>query len=256
MRWADDPVSDRQVVDFRWYYGEAGSGKSSGVWDEFGDEHVYAKNPRNKWWDGYDPSRHSVVLVDDFRPSVKDSAHDLTFDYLLRMCDIYPFISETKGGGLTMRPPVIIITSNHSLEHSFDAGQLPPLLRRFKQKEFIRVDGYGQQPARSVDGSPANSSVRAIIPVAVVPKPVKAKSTKPVIDTSYAGRSSYVKRVGLGGEPLAKRQRVVDTVDLTQDSDPEEDPEEFFLKTEEDLYLNDSVNPSSADTVIFDEADM
>lgn len=80
--------------------GPPGTGKSRWVLDTFPG--AYWKQ-RGEWWDGYD--RHKTVVMDDFYGWIK-------YDTLLRLCDRYPLLVETKGGQANFVAETIIITSN------------------------------------------------------------------------------------------------------------------------------------------------
>ena len=68
------------------YWGATGTGKSRKCREEYPD--AYWKT-RGNWWDGYDG--HEVVIIDEFYGW-------LPFDFMLRLCDRYPFTVEVKGG--------------------------------------------------------------------------------------------------------------------------------------------------------------
>ena len=60
---------------------------------------------RGTWFDNY--NNHETVIIDDFYGW-------LPFDTLLRMCDRYPMMVETKGGHVNFCPKTILITSNQA----------------------------------------------------------------------------------------------------------------------------------------------
>lgn len=131
--------ADHQVVppaqdtlDFHWYYGESGAGKSSTARKE--NPGAYIKNC-NKWWDGY--TDQQCAIIEDV--GKKDA--EWIGDFLKRWCDHHPFSAETKGATICIRPPRIICTSNYSLDQLFghDSNILEPLKRRFKIKHFSKL---------------------------------------------------------------------------------------------------------------------
>lgn len=69
------------------FWGPTGTGKSRRAWDEAGPD-AYPKDPRSKFWDGY--NGHSNVVLDEFRGAI-DVSH------LLRWFDRYPVLVEVKG---------------------------------------------------------------------------------------------------------------------------------------------------------------
>lgn len=84
------------------YWGPTGTGKSRTAWDQ-ASFNAYPKDPRTKFWDGY--QQHNNVVIDEFRGDI-DIAH------LLRWFDRYPVIVEIKGGATTLKAENIWITSN------------------------------------------------------------------------------------------------------------------------------------------------
>jgi len=104
-----------------WVTGPSGCGKSSWARHETGV--VYDKMG-NKWWDGY--QQEEVVILDDYEPLLHLGHH------LKIWADEYPFIGETKGGAVRMRPRLLVITSQYTIEESFeDAKTVEALKRRF-----------------------------------------------------------------------------------------------------------------------------
>lgn len=113
----------------RVYCGPTGLGKSKLAWEEAGLE-AYPKDPRSKWWDGYQGERN--VVLDEFRGDI-DIAH------ILRWLDRYPVLVETKGGSTALRAECIWITSNlhpRSWYPNLDQLTVDALLRRLEIKEF------------------------------------------------------------------------------------------------------------------------
>jgi len=105
-----------------WVHGETGSGKSSAVWDKCGHD-LYLKQC-SKWWCGFNMER--FVLIDDFMPSWTGKAA------LKNWADRYPFRCEYKGGSMVIRPEIIIVTSNYSIDNAgFEEADIAPLKRRF-----------------------------------------------------------------------------------------------------------------------------
>jgi len=108
-----------------WIMGNSGVGKSHSVWEKYNRDEVYLK-ARTKWWDGY--RGQEIVLVDDFDKynvklggDVKDWA------------DKWPFHAEKKGGSLNIRPRLVLVTSQYSIEDIWEDMQTRAALnRRFK----------------------------------------------------------------------------------------------------------------------------
>lgn len=90
-------------------WGPSGSGKSRRALSMGGsvDSQYWVSKPRAKfggvWWDGYEGQ--STIVIDEFYGWL---SRDLT----QRMCDRYPLMVETKGGGCNFLPRLIIFTSN------------------------------------------------------------------------------------------------------------------------------------------------
>jgi len=81
-------------------YGPTGTGKSRLCNEEFPG--CYWKQ-RGKWWDNY--ASQDVVVLDEFYGW-------LQWDVLLRLCDRYPLLVETKGGQMQFSSKTIVFTSN------------------------------------------------------------------------------------------------------------------------------------------------
>nr|QXP07730.1 MAG: replication associated protein [Arizlama virus] len=108
-----------------WLYGVAGCGKSKRAWDTY--PNAYRK-PCNKWWDGFDPRIHKVVIIDDF-----DEQHKVLCHHLKIWADRYPFILEVKGGAIGARPDIVVVTSNWAPSEIWsNPNDLEPIMRRFK----------------------------------------------------------------------------------------------------------------------------
>jgi len=84
------------------FWGRTETGKSRRAWDEAGLD-AYSKDPRSKFWDGYQNQR--FVVIDEFRGGI-DVSH------ILRWCDRYPVRVEVKGSSRPLLAEVIWITSN------------------------------------------------------------------------------------------------------------------------------------------------
>lgn len=129
------PPQDRTQLWNLWITGPSGAGKSSLVRKTFP---TFYSKPMNKWWDGY--QREDVVLLDDFDP---EHAKYLTY-YLKIWADHYAFNAEVKGGMLRMRPSVVIVTSQYSIDQCFDPNtnreSHDAVARRFKVVNIAHTD--------------------------------------------------------------------------------------------------------------------
>lgn len=87
-------------------WGPTGTGKSRYCLDKH--DGAYWKQ-RSNWWDGY--NNQQTVILDEFYGWIP-------YDLLLRLCDRYPLLLETKGGQVHCLSDTIILTSN-TLPHEW-----------------------------------------------------------------------------------------------------------------------------------------
>lgn len=81
-------------------YGPTGTGKSKYCRDTY--DSPYWKQ-RGKWWDNY--NQQETCILDEYYGW-------LQWDVLLRMCDRYPLMVETKGGQVQFTSKTVVFTSN------------------------------------------------------------------------------------------------------------------------------------------------
>ena len=115
-----------------WYFGPTGTGKSNHVREycELNKISFYTKSA-NKWWNDYDNSKE-LTLIEEVEPNMFPG-----FVHLMKVwADRYPFMAETKGGMIKIRPAEIAVTSNYHPRDCFDATNIGPILRRFYVWEF------------------------------------------------------------------------------------------------------------------------
>lgn len=88
----------------------------------------------NKWWVNY--KGQDNVLIEDF-----DKKHDGLIHFMKIWADRYPFPCETKGGGMDIRPRLIVVTSNWRPDEIWPDGEhdLEPILSRFT---VVHFNGY------------------------------------------------------------------------------------------------------------------
>lgn len=111
------------------FWGRTGTGKSRRAWEEAG-EGAYSKDPRSKFWDGYDDQQH--VVIDEFRGGI-DVSH------LLRWTDRYPVRVEVKGSSKPLVCTKLWITSNVPPQKWYpdlDEETLSAVMRRLIIEEF------------------------------------------------------------------------------------------------------------------------
>jgi hypothetical protein len=108
-----------------WIWGPTGTGKSHCVETRFPD--CYKKSMDDlKWFDGYD--NQDVVYLEDF-----DKYQVKWGGLLKRLADKWPMQASIKGTMKYIRPKVIIVTSNVTIEEIWsDSATVDPLIRRFK----------------------------------------------------------------------------------------------------------------------------
>lgn len=116
-----------------WIWGKPGTGKSRWARSQAPPERIYCKLI-NKWWGGFEPRFHQVVIMEDFPQDGKYLTQQMKV-----WSDRYTFTGETKGGQIEIYPGsyFFIITSNFSLEEVFEDGvDFKALKRRFKEIEI------------------------------------------------------------------------------------------------------------------------
>jgi len=112
-----------------WIYGESGTGKTRNVLSIYPG--IFPK-PRNIWWDGY--QGEPEVLIDDF-----DKFDIKLGGQLKHWADFAPFIGQTKGSSIKIRPGKLIITSQYRIEEIWDDKETRDALkRRFVVLEKIK----------------------------------------------------------------------------------------------------------------------
>lgn len=117
-----------------WIYGPKGTGKTTAAFEAFPPEMVYIKD-KTKWWIGY--AGEPVILLDELQPRhCMPNGVDSLVTMLKDVGGHLPFRIETKGGGMMIRPPLIIVTANFAPQDVFKSVDvdLEPILKRFKLK--------------------------------------------------------------------------------------------------------------------------
>jgi len=113
-------------------YGPTGTGKSKYCLDNYKD--AYWKQ-RSNWWDGY--AQQETVIVDEFYGWLK-------FDTLLRLCDRYPLLVESKGGQIQLGGcKRICFTSNLVPSKWYTVPNFAAFVRRVTK--WIWMERLGEQ---------------------------------------------------------------------------------------------------------------
>lgn len=94
-----------------WIWGPVNAGKTYAATHAFPG--YYPKARGNRWWDKYE--KQDYVLMDE----VNASQAQLMMQDLKSWTDKEPFIAEIKGGTITIRPKIVCITSNWSIDQCF-----------------------------------------------------------------------------------------------------------------------------------------
>jgi len=107
-----------------WIHGPTGTGKSHSVETTF--PNCYKKQMDDlKWFDLYNDEE--VIYLEDM-----DKYQVKWGGMLKRLADRWPMLASIKGTMRYIRPKMVIVTSNYTLEEIWsDSGTLDPLLRRF-----------------------------------------------------------------------------------------------------------------------------
>jgi len=149
-----------------WYVGPPGCGKSHAARHLTSAEKLYLK-PMNKWWDGFNPRAHQVVLLEDL-----DSESQTWMGHYLKIwADKWRFAAEKKGSTVQIRPQQLVVTSNYTIEQlwSSDEAMVKALKRRFTVTNF---------PAASSPFSVMSSLVQAVQHASAV-EPISALPSPP-----------------------------------------------------------------------------
>lgn len=115
------------------FWGPTGLGKSFRAWNQAGLE-AFSKDPRTKFWDGY--QGQECVVIDEFRG-------DIAVNHLLRWLDCYPVNLEIKGSSTPLRASKFWITSNlhpNQWYPDLDYETYQALERRLKIIQILSID--------------------------------------------------------------------------------------------------------------------
>ena len=131
-----DKLNDSDELRNYWIYGPPGTGKSytPRQWCRENGHGLYVKD-QNLWWCNYRQQTH--VLIDDFNP-------EWIGKHRLKVwSDYYEFPAQIKGGGMSIRPKTLFVTSNYSIEQVFPPEKDRNLYEAIKRR-FITVKKFAK----------------------------------------------------------------------------------------------------------------
>ena len=148
------------------YYGESGTGKTLEAVYNAGDPLSYFRMPVPKgdvWWDGYDPSIHKVLILDEYNGWMQ-------LNMLKQVLDGYPLRIEIKGGQTYAAWTTVYITSNtrpHDWYPNICKGDWEALVRRLNtggvQRWKHERDEQGDMPSGVLYKESENIATQAAI---------------------------------------------------------------------------------------------
>jgi hypothetical protein len=121
-----------------WLWGAPGLGKTRWAFNISGQSKVFTKS-LSKWWDGYHPETHEIVLIDEFSPEIKGLTS------LLKIwADRYPTTQQVKNGTIALCPGCyhLIVTSNYSIHQCFPTDESGAIARRFNEVNLTKENQY------------------------------------------------------------------------------------------------------------------
>lgn len=127
--WADASQAKPMERVCEVYWGPTSLGKSRLAWESAGNC-AYSKDPRTKWWCGYQGEEN--IVIDEFRG-------DIDISHMLRWLDRYPVRLETKGSSVPHNGRRFWITSNIHPDQWYpeiDTETKNALLRRLRIIKF------------------------------------------------------------------------------------------------------------------------
>lgn len=155
------------VLENVWIVGPSGCGKSQAILQEFKGV-TYIKDAANKWWDGFNPGVHTVVVIDDIAPK-----HAYQMSHIKNWMDHRAFPAEIKGGTLLIRPKKLFVTSNHSIDDVFaDPKECTEEDRIALKRRFSVIDCTGPAPTRYDPPAPKPNHIKTDVIRSLIRKEV------------------------------------------------------------------------------------
>lgn len=123
------------------YYGPSGTGKTRRAAWEAGVDAYWLAPPNvfqgSVWWDGYDGE--TTVVIDEFYGWIPR-------EQMLRICDRYPLMVQTKGGNKHLRATRFIITSNVNPSEWWPRKGLGAMERRLTEQVYMGGPDVWEEP--------------------------------------------------------------------------------------------------------------
>ncbi len=131
--------ANERRIDLKVHYifGATGTGKTRGALDEYGDACTYRVTDYQHPFDGYDATRHSVIIFDEFRSSLK-------LQDMLQYLDIYPIDLPCRYSNKFAAYTTVFIISNEPFEKQYPeyvSSTDPDKLRTYEAWKR-RINGF------------------------------------------------------------------------------------------------------------------
>lgn len=120
------------------FWGRPGAGKTRRVYELEDRNNVFdvpRPNGGNVWFDGYEPTRHSAILLDDFYGWIP-------LHFMLKLMDRYPMQVPVKGSYVNFNSKKIYITSNTAWDTWYNFNQFDPHLKEAFKRRLDNIHHY------------------------------------------------------------------------------------------------------------------
>ena len=233
----EEGISDGNVKDLEmpagiWIYGPPGTGKSTTTRKAFPDS--YRKN-LTKWWDNY--AGEPDVVIDDIA-NFKE-----LLPYLKTWGDQGYFQGEVKGNTIKMRPRVIAITSNQSIDDAFGFAapvQVDAIKKRYIELNFDRYRKYSEQEIKDI-------AYRRVDPAVIEASKRGGVESTNEPNLLYTGDDVSIQWFQPGATDIGPNSMYVqqvkavadDTIPVTDDNDNDALPDDFVRIPYSEYELSD-----------------